>query len=128
MDRFYHAALENKADVIVRITADCPLLDAEIIDEVIELFISSKVDYASNVNPPSFPDGLDVAVCSFKALKEAWQKAHTSYDREHVMPYIQNSKSFKSINLENSFNYSNLRWTVDEPEDFEVISNVFNYF
>ena len=128
LDRFYQAALEYEADIIVRITADCPLIDPEIVDKVIKLFISNKVDYASNVNPPTFPDGLDVAVCSIKALKEAWQNAQTSYDREHVMPYIQNSKSLNGINFENPTDYSNLRWTVDEPEDFDVVSNVFNYF
>ena len=97
LDRFAKAASLANADVIVRITGDCPLIDSYLVDEIIELYFNSKADYASNREPPTFPDGLDVEVMSFSALQKANEVASNAYDREHVTPFIINSKDFKKI-------------------------------
>jgi len=128
LDRYYQAAKKEKATAIVRITGDCPLIDPEIVDQLIKLFYDTKVDYASNTIPPSYPDGLDVSICTFDSLKLAWEKAETSYDREHVMPFIRNSKAFTKTNLASEIDHSSSRWTIDEPEDYKVIKNIFNHF
>lgn len=130
LDRYYQAAKYYKAgnnDSIVRITADCPLIDPEVIDQLVELFIETGVDYASNVTPPTFPDGLDVEIFSFNALEKAWNEGKLKSEREHVTPYIKkHSELFTKANLKNSRgNLSNLRWTVDEPEDLELIKAIY---
>ena len=128
LNRYYEAALKTKADLIVRITGDCPLIDPELVDRLIECFQSNQVDYASNTIPPTYPDGLDVEVFSFKALEQAQREATKKYDREHVTVYLRESGKFQLMNFSNDENLSNERWTVDEPEDFEVILNIFNHF
>jgi glutamate-1-semialdehyde 2,1-aminomutase len=128
LDRFYHAAKEAEADNIVRITGDCPLIDPVLVDEVIAKFLESNVDYASNTLPPTFPDGLDCEVCTFKSLDVAWNEARTSYDREHVTPFLYRSGKFSNANLACDTDYSRERWTVDEPEDYEVVQKVFEHF
>src|SRR5688572_5144105 len=94
LDRYYQVATEAKADAIVRVTGDCPLIDAEIVDELIERFRASGVDYASNVEPPSYPDGLDTEVFTYAALKRAWEVATGVLEREHVTPYIREAGRF----------------------------------
>ena len=128
LDRFYKVALKQKADVIVRITGDCPLVDSKIVDNCIELFKSKNVDYLSNIIPPSFPDGLDVEVFSFSSLKKAWQKSFRKTDREHVTTYIIKENSFKKYNLKNPIDYSSVRITLDYKEDLIVIKKVLNNF
>ncbi len=128
LDRYYQAAVVNEGDVIVRITADCPLIDPKVVDDVIIAFEQTAADYASNTMPPTFPDGLDVAVFTFAALAEAWKKGERPFDREHVTPYIKEASHFKKINVPHKEDCSAERWTVDEPEDFEVIKNVFEHF
>ena len=128
LDRFYQAGLMHNADAIVRITGDCPLVDPNLVDEVIKEFKNTGVDYISNAITPSFPDGLDIEVFSFDSIKLAWSQAKTQYQREHVTPYIRDSKLFKLGSFSNSENLSDLRWTVDEQADFEVVEGVFNYF
>ena len=128
LDRFYKAAKKYKGANIVRITADCPLIDPKIVDDVISNFFLKNVDYASNVNPPTFPDGLDVEVFKFRALKEAYTKATQSIEREHVTPFIINNKKFKKFNLKNSIDYSSLRLTLDEKEDFILIEKILKNF
>lgn len=128
LDRFYTAALNSNADVIVRITGDCPLVESKVVDLVIDEFISSKVDYASNVNPPTFPDGLDVEVFSFSALQHAWKEATKQFEREHVTPYIRESGLFKTANVQNNIDLSKHRWTVDKPVDIEFVRRLFNEF
>lgn len=130
LDRYYQAARYYKADAndnIIRITADCPLIDPEVIDELIALFTKKKVDYASNIDPPTFPDGLDVEIFKFGVLEKAWHEARLKSEREHVTPYIRNHPElFSRVNLENNrADLSNLRWTVDEPEDFEFIKVIY---
>ena len=128
LDRFYKAAKKYKAENIVRITADCPLIDPKIVDDVISNFFSNNADYASNTNPPTFPDGFDVEVFKFRALKETYIKARKSTDREHVTPFIINNNKFKKFNLKNLIDYSSLRLTLDEKEDFILIAKIIKYF
>ena len=128
LSRFYHAAKKYRGINIVRITADCPLIDPNIVDEVISNFFFKNVDYASNVNPPTFPDGLDVEVFKFSVLKEAYINAKKSEEREHVTPFIVNNKKFKKFNFKNSIDSSSLRLTLDEKEDFILIAKIIKYF
>jgi glutamate-1-semialdehyde 2,1-aminomutase len=128
LDRYYQAAKMYNADIVVRITGDCPLIDAEVVDTVIKVYKSSNVDYVCNINPPTFPDGLDVEVFSFFALKTAWKEAKIYAEHEHVTQYIYGSGKFKTKNVVNSIDFSDERWTVDEPEDYEVIKSIFEYF
>ena len=128
LDRFYNAAKKYKASNIVRITADCPFIDPEIVDEVINNFFIKKVDYASNINPGTFPDGLDVEVFKFSALKEAFKKSKKPLEREHVTPFIRINSKFKKFNLVNFTDYSSIRLTLDEKEDFIVIEKIIKNF
>jgi glutamate-1-semialdehyde 2,1-aminomutase len=128
LGRYYHAAKEVGADSVVRITGDCPLVDPAIVDEVVAKFKKDDVDYVSNTSPPTYPDGLDVEVFTFKALGTAWKQAKLPMEREHVTPFICGSGKFTQTNLAHSTDCSEERWTVDEPEDFEVIQKVFEHF
>ena len=128
LDRYYQAASEVSADIVVRITGDCPLIDPMLVDEVIAQFRGSAVDYVSNTLSPTYPDGLDTEVFSYFALETAWEKAKTPYQREHVTPYIRESNLFARQNNAHAIDASDERWTVDEPEDFEVVQRVFDYF
>jgi len=128
LGRYYKAALKYKADVIVRITGDCPLIDPDVIDSVIKKYESNFFDYVSNINPPTFPDGLDVEVFSFSALKTTWEEAKTLAEREHVTLFMRNSGIFKTENVTSAEDYSNERWTVDELEDYKVVKSIFEYF
>ena len=128
LDRYYQAAKLYRPEVVVRITGDCPLIDPNIVDDVIELYKKSKADYASNINPPTYPDGLDTEVFSFRALENAHRNATTNYDREHVTPFLRKNSRFKAVNLFSDEDYSSERWTVDYPEDLEVIKKILNHF
>ena len=128
LDRYYQAAKKFSADKIVRITGDCPLVDPELVDRVVENSNRSGVDYLSNVDPPTFPDGLDIEVFGFLALQSAWQQANLDFDREHVTPFIRNSGKFSKENYFSLENHSDERWTVDEPEDLLVIQDIFSHF
>ncbi len=128
LDRYVQAARAHQADVVVRITGDCPLVDPELVDETIRRFKAANVDYFSNISPPTYPDGLDIEVCTFKALEQASQTTSRPYDREHVTPYIRESGKFSTAAMQHGEDLSALRWTVDEPADFAVIEKVFQYF
>lgn len=128
LSRFYEAAKFHNATTVLRITADCPLVDPDIINLLINDFKNNSCDYSSNINPPTFPDGLDVEVFSFNALEKAHLEARLPYEREHVTPYIRFSGKFAIFNRVIESDYSNRRWTVDEEDDFEVVNNVFQYF
>jgi glutamate-1-semialdehyde 2,1-aminomutase len=128
LDRYVKVAKQHQADVVVRITGDCPLVDPDLVDEVVRQFKVANVDYFSNTHPPTYPDGLDVEVCTFKALEQANQKTTDLFDREHVTPYLRKSNKFKTAALQHSEDLSSLRWTVDELADFVVIEKVFQYF
>lgn len=127
--RYYEAAKENKADVIVRITSDCPLIDPFIVDEVIKVYLNSNYDLVTNagVYPENrtYPRGLDVEVFSFDILKKAFQEAIEMYQREHVTPFIyENSKNI--YYYKNNIDYSKYRWTLDTEEDYKLISAVYD--
>lgn len=126
LDRYYQASLINKIDIIVRITADCPLLDSEVFDKVLNTFLEGDYDYVSNVRPATYPDGLDVEVFSFVTLKKTWNNARLSSEREHVTGYIATHlNEFKNLNVTNSVDLSDLRWTVDEKEDLEFVRSIY---
>ena len=128
LSRFYKSAKSSEADVIVRITGDCPLIDSGLVDECVKEFKKSKVDYFSNTDPATYPDGLDIEVMSFNSLKRANSEAKSDFDREHVTPYIRNSVSFTKSSIQYEEDQSEQRWTVDEPEDFKVITKIFEHF
>lgn len=125
--RYYQAALKWKPDAIVRTTADCPLTDPEIIDQIISAFVDAKtpLDYLSNVLERSYPKGLDCEIFSFKALERAFKETDDPYNREHVSPYFyRNPEQFSIKNIALPKDYSKYRWTVDTKEDFELIEKM----
>lgn len=128
LDRYIQAAKSVDADIVVRITGDCPLVDPALVDEVIRHFKSACVDYCSNVSPPTYPDGLDIEVFTLKALEQAAPETSKPYDHEHVTPYLRESANFKHSSLSCTEDLSALRWTVDDPADYEVIAAVFAHF
>jgi len=124
LERYYQAALAEKADLIVRITGDCPLIDYQLVDDVIEQFKAAKYDFVSNNNPPTYPDGLDVEAFTFETLQVAHNESKKQHEREHVTPYMKESGKFKTQNLKNEYDYSDERWTVDEIDDYVLVKNV----
>lgn len=128
LSRYVDAARAEGADVVVRITGDCPLIDPEIVDRCIEKFIASDIDYLSNVAVPSFPDGLDIEVMRFDALERASEETQAPFDREHVTPYLRNSGCFRIGNLQNDEDLSTIRWTVDDAADLDVVTRIFDHF
>lgn len=128
LSRFYESAKSCQADVVVRITGDCPLVDPELVDRCVREYIKNDIDYFSNIDPVTYPDGLDIEVFSFECLKRAYQDASSKYDREHVTTYIRNSEAFMKSSIQNSTDLSEQRWSVDEPEDLKLIRNIFEYF
>jgi glutamate-1-semialdehyde 2,1-aminomutase len=128
LERYVQAGEKHHAEVVVRITGDCPLVDPELVDDCIAQFIQADVDYLSNTSPPTYPDGLDVEVVRLSALKRANIETKKSFDREHVTPYVRESSIFTVANHTNDLDLSGRRWTVDDPEDFQVITNVVKYF
>ena len=126
LDRYFQCAKKHSFSTIVRITADCPLIDPQIVDKVIEQFFSGNYDFATNTLMRTFPIGTDVEVFSFSALNRAWENTQLPSEREHVTPYLRKEENFKIINVENDKNISNLRLTVDRIEDFELIKQILN--
>ena len=128
LDRYYHAAKGAGAATVVRLTADCPLLDPQVVDQTVNLYLAGadRLDYVCNFNPRTYPDGLDTEVFSFAALETAWREAGPGPDREHVTPYLRNHpERFRNGNLAQERDLGKLRWTVDYPEDFEFVRHVF---
>lgn len=162
LDRYYQAARQTHTEVIVRITADCPVIDPALIDETIGVLqadhrplITGHLDFAANRLPPpwgrTYPIGLDVEACTFAALERAWHEADQPYQREHVMPYLYEGVVFSAARrplntdhcllntgstprgfhialLHHDPDYGSLRWTVDTPEDLELIRQVYAHF
>jgi spore coat polysaccharide biosynthesis protein SpsF len=131
LDRYYQAAKKFNADVIVRITSDCPLIDPQIVDKVINVYLENKnkADYVSNTLHRTYPRGLDVEVFTFKSLERAWKKAKKPYQREHVTPYFyENPRLFRCLNVRNEENLSSMRWTVDEERDLKFVREVYKRF
>ena len=127
LNRYLVAAKKSKADIIVRITGDCPLIDPILVDKLIKFTYDNNIDYCSNTLIENYPDGQDIEVFKFSALEVAWENAILSSDREHVTPYIRNNSDFKGANIFKALNYpcasnySKIRMTVDEPRDFDLI-------
>lgn len=126
LDRFYQIAKSEGLTVVIRLTADCPLVDPDLLDMMIERFLESGADYLSNCMPPTFPDGLDVEIMTFAALKTAWTKAVLPSHREHVTPFIRQPQNcFLVENFANDIDLSHLRWTVDERKDLEFVRKIY---
>ncbi len=133
LNRYYQAATLFEADVVVRITADCPVLDPGEVDRTVKAFLELGVDFAANRLPPPFirttPIGLDTEVCSYMALKTAWEKATEKFEREHVMPYLYDTPGrFKTKILDMQPSLGHLRWTVDTPVDLELARKMYAHF
>lgn len=130
LDRYYQAALHAHADIIVRLTGDCPFIDADLIDKTISALLENQADFACNRLPPplkrTYPIGLDVEVCTFAALERAWKEAKEKHEREHVMPYLYEQEGrFKVVKIDHSQDLGELRWTVDTPQDLEFVRAVY---
>lgn len=122
LDRLHGAASHYGADRVVRLTGDCPLMDADLIDNALAILATGTADYVSNVDPPTYPDGLDVEAFTFEALHRAWQEAALPVEREHVTPYIRTHKNlFRNVCWSGLSDLSGLRWTVDHPDDLEYV-------
>lgn len=128
LERYADVARAHSADVVIRITGDCPLVDPNLVDDAIGFFLEAGVDYLCNNYPPTYPDGLDIEVFSAAALCRAHAEATEAFDREHVTPYLRRPGLFATVTISADEDLSTLRWTVDEAADFEVISRVFEHF
>ena len=118
----------NEYDVIVRLTGDCPLHDAKLIDESVKVFVDNKYDYLANCIKPIYPDGLDVEVFNYSSLNTAYLNATKKSDFEHVTPYIRDSGKFTTHNLNKAPIHTDWRLTVDEKIDFELIKKIYENF
>jgi len=148
LDRYYQAAKSAKADVVVRITADCPVIDPELIDNVVNTLLDDEYDFVCNRLPPpwtrTYPIGLDVEACTFKALAKAWEEAKEPQHREHAMPFLYEGVQLTTVNrqlqtgisprgfsialLHHTTDFGDYRWTVDTPEDLEFMRQVYSHF
>lgn len=128
LKRYYDCANKFNLDNILRITSDCPLSDKKLIDKMIGIYLTSKVDYISNTIKRTFPDGLDIEIFNFRALHQAFKYAKSKFEKEHVTQYFFKDKNIKKINYKNDIDLSKKRWTLDYHNDFLFISSVFNYF
>lgn len=127
LNRFYNAAKESNADLIVRVTSDDPFKDPELIDSCIDMLVYNGLDFCANNNPPTFPEGLDVEVFTMSSLFKAEQNSVSDFEREHVTQYFYKNKHlFKQANFANNENYSHYRLTLDTQEDFDLISNLYH--
>lgn len=148
LDRYYQAASQAKADVVVRITADCPVIDPVLIDDVVNTLLEDEYDFVCNRLPlpwsRTYPIGLDVEACTFKVLKKAWKEAKEPQHREHAMPYfyegvelthqsrtLETGTSPRGYNialLHHTTDFGDYRWTVDTPDDLEFMRQVYSRF
>jgi spore coat polysaccharide biosynthesis protein SpsF len=127
LDRYLAAARAHDADVVVRITSDCPLIDPDVIDATVEAFQAADVDYASNtLEPPTYPRGLDVEVVARAALERAWREDADPDWREHATPYLyRHPESFRLLRVPAGDDHADVRWTLDTPEDYELIKRIY---
>ena len=148
LDRYYQTAKESKADIVVRITADCPVIDPDLIDDVVKTLMDGEYDFVCNRLPPpwhrTYPIGLDTEACTFKVLKQAWKEAKEPQHREHAMPYFYEGVELSVISrqlsegtsprgfgialLNHTTDFGDYRWTVDTPEDLEFMRQVYGRF
>jgi spore coat polysaccharide biosynthesis protein SpsF len=126
LDRYYHAAKNNQSSVVIRITADDPFKDPIIIDNVIRLLLTNKLDFAYNNKPPSFPEGLDTEVFTFDALERAYNESLDQFEREHMTQYMyRHPDKFLQENYQHKEDISHLRWTIDTAEDLLMAQEVY---
>ena len=126
LDRFYQVARIYQPDHVLRLTGDCPLTDPRLIDELISFYRVRDCDYASNCRPPTLPDGLDAEIFSFSTLEHAWKESVTSFEFEHVVPFIINHPDrFRMATYRYHEDLSHLRWVVDELDDLEFVTLIF---
>jgi len=147
LDRYYQAARLHGAGVIVRITADCPVIDPQVVDHTVRSFLGTSdpgsragkseqgipYDFAANRLPPpwgrTYPIGLDTEVCTFQGLETAWREATLPHQREHVMPFFyEQPERFRILHVTHDPDYGDLRWTVDTAEDLELMRQIFSHF
>lgn len=133
LDRYYQAACAFNAQVVVRLTADCPLIDPEEIDRTVRAFHAAQVDFAANRLPPPWqrttPIGMDTEVVTFEALARAWQEAESKHSREHVMPYFyEQAGRFKTLLVDHDPDWGELRLTVDTAEDLALVREIYRRF
>ena len=128
LDRFYQAAIPHQPDWVVRVTSDCPILDPEVIDMVVQKAIEGNYDYSANTLVEDFPDGQDVEVFKMSALEKAWKEADMEYEREHVTPFIRINSDFnggtlfRAADVPAPYDYNKVRMTVDEPADLDMMN------
>ena len=127
LKRFLKVLEKFESKNVIRITGDCPLVDSGLVDQMIEYFCKHKFDYLTNANPPTFPDGLDIEIFKNQILFDVEKSTSERYHLEHVTSYIREKNKYKTGNFKNSKNLSNLRWTVDEREDLQLIQKIFYY-
>jgi spore coat polysaccharide biosynthesis protein SpsF len=148
LDRYYQTAKQAKADIVVRVTADCPIIDPTLIDNVVNTLLDNEYDFATNRLPPPFqrtyPIGLDVEACTFVVLEKAWKESSETFHREHVMPYFYEGielsavsrqrsegispRGFRIALLNHTTDFGDYRWTVDTPADLEFMRQVYSRF
>lgn len=125
LDRYYQVSKIFAPQNIVRITADCPLHDTDVIDLVIKKHLESGGDYTSNTLEVTYPDGLDCEVFTFETLESAWNHANLTSQREHVTQYIINNDRYRKFSVENEVNLGNERWTLDTESDLKLIKTIY---
>jgi spore coat polysaccharide biosynthesis protein SpsF len=129
LDRYYVAAREADADTIVRITSDCPLIDPGVVDAVISKLQETAADYASNVSPRTFPRGLDTEAFTFSTLEKLWREDRNPAWREHVTTLVHKApEQFRAASVVSDEDCSGERWTVDTPEDLELVRRIYRHF
>lgn len=127
--RYHGAAHAVAADIVMRITSDCPLIDPEVCAAVLRLREEENADYATNTMPPSWPHGLDCEIFTIAALDEAYTTATDPYDREHVTPWIRRNRAFHRVNLAGpGGDFAQQRWTLDYPEDLAFLRELHARF
>lgn len=129
LDRYYRTAAAYEADAVVRVTSDCPLIDPNLVDQVIKKFLATNADYASNVLVRTFPRGLDCEVFAASSLERVWRAAIEPHQREHVTPFFYESPHlFRIASVTGERDYSQYRWTLDTPEDLRLIRAIYSSF
>ncbi len=124
LDRYFQCARKFELDVIVRVTSDCPLIDPQVIDQIIGEYESGSFDYVTNTFPRTFPKGLDVEVFSRETLDKMWKNAELPSEREHVTQFVFDNNEFRIGNVKNNVDLSYMRWTLDERKDFEFLVSI----